>query len=97
LPGVGRKTANVFLNSAFDEPFIGVDTHILRISNRIGFSKGTNPEKVEEDLAKIVPKEYQKSAGHQLVLHGRYVCKAKKPECYRCPIVKYCEYKAKNL
>lgn len=95
LPGVGRKTANVVLNVAFGEPTMAVDTHVLRVSNRIGLSRGTNPLKVEEDLLAIVPPEHGLHAHHWLILHGRYVCKARKPECWRCLIRDLCRFEPK--
>ena len=95
LPGVGRKTANVVLNTAFGEPTIAVDTHIFRVANRIGLAKGKTPLAVELKLLKSVPEEYRQDAHHWLILHGRYVCKARKPECGRCPIPDLCEYKEK--
>ncbi|PIZ04555.1 MAG: endonuclease III [Gammaproteobacteria bacterium CG_4_10_14_0_8_um_filter_38_16] len=97
LPGVGRKTANVILNTAFDEPTIAVDTHIFRVSNRIGLSNGKTPRTVEDDLLKTIPKKYLKEAHHWLVLHGRYICTARNPKCAECPIFKWCEYKAKTI
>ena len=95
LPGVGRKTANVVLNTAFGEPTIAVDTHIFRVANRIGLAKGKTPLAVELVLLKTVPDEFKQDAHHWLILHGRYVCKARKPECGRCPIPDLCEYKEK--
>jgi endonuclease III len=97
LPGVGRKTANVVLNSAFGEPTMPVDTHIFRVSNRLGLAPGANPREVEERLLQRVPAEYLHDAHHWLLLHGRYVCKARVPECPRCPVVDLCEYDAKTL
>ena len=96
LPGVGRKTANVVLNEAFGEPTIAVDTHIFRVSNRTGLAPGKTPLEVEQRLEKIVPDEYRKGAHHWLILHGRYVCKARKPECWHCPIEDLCRYKDKT-
>jgi endonuclease-3 len=96
LPGVGRKTANVVLNVAFGEPTIAVDTHVLRVANRIGLSHGKTPLAVEEDLLKIVPPEFGVHAHHWLILHGRYVCKARKPECPRCLIHDLCRFKDKT-
>lgn len=96
LPGVGRKTANVVLNTAFGEPTIAVDTHIFRIANRIGLAKGKTPLAVELKLLKSVPDEYKHDAHHWLILHGRYICKARRPECWRCDIVDLCEYKEKS-
>lgn len=97
LPGVGRKTANVILNTAFGEPTIAVDTHIFRVSNRIGLSSGKTPLEVEQDLIKVIPKKYRHDAHHWLILHGRYTCVARKPKCSQCPIVDWCEYSAKLL
>ena len=97
LPGVGRKTANVILNTAFGEPTIAVDTHIFRVANRTGLAKGKTPLEVEKRLVKLTPEEFLKDAHHWLILHGRYICKARKPECWRCPIVECCEYRRKEL
>jgi len=97
LPGVGRKTANVVLNTAFGEPTIAVDTHIFRVSNRTGIAKGKTPLEVEKRLVRLTPDEFKKDAHHWLILHGRYVCKARKPLCGECPIVEWCEYKQKDL
>jgi len=97
LPGVGRKTANVVLNTAFGEPTIAVDTHIFRIANRIGLGRGKTPLTVEQRLLSSVPDEYKRDAHHWLILHGRYVCKARKPECWRCIISDLCEYKEKSI
>ncbi len=96
LPGVGRKTANVVLNVAFGEPTIAVDTHIFRIANRTGLAPGTNPDKISEKLEKITPEPYRLHAHHWLILHGRYVCKARTPECWRCVIADLCKYKHKT-
>ncbi len=96
LPGVGRKTANVILNTAFGEPAIAVDTHIFRVANRTGLAKGKTPRDVEDRLQKLTPDEYKKDAHHWLILHGRYVCKARKPNCPECVIADLCEYKAKT-
>jgi len=96
LPGVGRKTANVVLNTAFGEPTIAVDTHIFRVANRTNLAPGRNVEEVERRLLKVVPAAYRKDAHHWLILHGRYVCKARRPECPACPIRDLCEYKAKT-
>ncbi|GHU32520.1 endonuclease III [Betaproteobacteria bacterium] len=96
LPGVGRKTANVVLNTAFGEPTIAVDTHIFRVANRTGLSPGKTPLAVELGLLKKVPPTYRKNAHHWLILHGRYVCKARKPECWRCTIADFCEYQDKG-
>lgn len=95
LPGVGRKTANVVLNTAFGEPTIAVDTHIFRVANRIGLAKGKTPLAVELKLLKAVPDEFKHDAHHWLILHGRYICKARKPECWRCDINDLCEFKEK--
>jgi len=96
LPGVGRKTASVVLNIAFGHPTIAVDTHIFRLSNRTGIAPGRNPLEVERKLMKFVPLEFQHHDHHWLILHGRYVCKARKPECPQCLIKDLCEYKAKT-
>ncbi|MGH8441547.1 MAG: endonuclease III [Nevskiaceae bacterium] len=96
LPGVGRKTANVVLNTAFGEPTIAVDTHIFRVANRTGLAPGKTVRAVEDGLVKTTPPEFAKNAHHWLILHGRYVCKARLPECPRCPIRDLCEYKAKT-
>jgi endonuclease-3 len=97
LPGVGRKTANVILNTAFGEPTIAVDTHIFRVSNRTGIAKGKTPLEVEKRLVRLTPEEFKKDAHHWLILHGRYVCKARKPMCVECPIIEWCEYSRKEL
>ena len=97
LPGVGRKTANVILNTAFGHPTMAVDTHIFRVSNRIGLAKATTPLGVEKQLVKTIPKDYLKDAHHWLILHGRYICTARKPKCFECPIKAWCEFKDKNL
>jgi endonuclease-3 len=97
LPGVGRKTANVILNTAFGEPTIAVDTHIFRVSNRTGIAKGKTPLEVEKRLVRMTPDEFKKDAHHWLILHGRYVCKARKPLCGECAIMEWCEYKHKEL
>jgi endonuclease-3 len=96
LPGVGRKTANVVLNSAFGEPTIAVDTHIFRIANRIGLAPGKNVLEVEHKLVKFTPDEFKQHAHHWLILHGRYVCKARRPGCPECFIADLCEYRAKT-
>jgi endonuclease-3 len=96
LPGVGRKTANVVLNTAFGQPTMAVDTHIFRISNRTGIAPGKDVLEVEKRLLKLVPQEFMLNAHHWLILHGRYVCKARKPECTRCSIVDLCEFKKKT-
>lgn len=97
LAGVGRKTANVILNTAFGQPTIAVDTHIFRVSNRIGLAPGKNVLDVEKKLEKTVPVQHKKDAHHLLILHGRYVCVARKPRCSACCIVDLCEFKQKNL
>ena len=97
LPGVGRKTANVILNTAFGEPTIAVDTHIFRISNRTGIAKGKTPFEVEKRLLRLTPDEFKKDAHHWLILHGRYICKARKPLCGDCAIIEWCEYRHKEL
>jgi endonuclease-3 len=97
LPGVGRKTANVILNTAFGEPTIAVDTHIFRVANRTGLARGKNVLEVELKLLKAVPKEFRHDAHHWLILHGRYVCKARKPECGKCIIQHLCEFKEKTI
>lgn len=96
LPGVGRKTANVILNTAFGHPTIAVDTHIFRVANRTGLAPGDNVRKVEDRLVKVVPKEYLHDAHHWLILHGRYTCLARKPKCPECVIRDLCEYKHKT-
>ena len=96
LPGVGRKTANVVLNAAFEEPTIAVDTHLFRLGNRIGLAPGKTPLEVETKLLKAIPPAYLKHAHHWLILHGRYLCKARKPECWRCPIADLCAFKPKT-
>lgn len=97
LPGVGRKTANVVLNTAFGQPTMAVDTHIFRVGNRTGLAKGTNVRAVEDKLMKAVPPEYLLNAHHWLILHGRYVCKARKPECVNCVIRDLCQFKDKTM
>ena len=97
LPGVGRKTANVILNTAFGEPTIAVDTHIFRVANRTGLATGKTPLEVEKRLVRLTPDEFRKDAHHWLILHGRYVCKARKPLCGECPIVEWCEFRNKEL
>ena len=97
LPGVGRKTANVVLNTAFDEPTIAVDTHIFRVANRTGLARGNSVRIVEDTLARVVPAEFRKDAHHWLILHGRYVCKARKPACPVCPIRDLCAYRHKTV
>ncbi|HEY0973336.1 MAG TPA: endonuclease III [Solimonas sp.] len=96
LPGVGRKTANVVLNTAFGEPTIAVDTHIFRVANRTGLAPGKTVRAVEDRLVKFTPAEFARDAHHWLILHGRYVCKARKPECPRCTIHDLCEYRHKT-
>lgn len=96
LPGVGRKTANVVLNAAFNKPTIAVDTHVFRVANRTGLSSGKNPEQVENQLLKILPTKYLKKAHHLILLHGRYTCKSRNPLCKKCVINKICLYKGKN-
>lgn len=95
LAGVGQKTANVVLNCAFGHPTIAVDTHVFRVGNRIGFINETTPEKAEIALLKVIPKKWQDHAHHWMILHGRYVCKARKPECERCQIAKFCSFNLK--
>ncbi len=97
LPGVGRKTANVILNTAFGEPTIAVDTHIFRVSNRTGLATGKNVLAVEKKLEKFTPDEFKRDAHHWLILHGRYICKARKPTCPECVIADLCDYKSKTL
>ncbi len=97
LPGVGRKTANVVLNVWFNQPTLAVDTHVMRISQRLGFSEGKTPLAIEQDLMKVLPTEYVKNANHWLVLFGRYICKAQKPDCEKCPIASYCRSKDKRI
>lgn len=97
LPGVGRKTANVVLNCAFGQETFAVDTHIFRVGNRTGLARGTTPEQVEAKLDKRVPGPFRLHAHHWLILHGRYTCKARLPECWRCPVVDLCAHKAKVL
>ena len=96
LPGVGRKTANVVLNTAFGQPAMAVDTHIFRVSNRTGIAPGKNVLEVEKRLLRLVPKEFLVDAHHWLILHGRYVCKARKPQCGSCMIEDLCEFKQKT-
>lgn len=97
LPGVGRKTANVVLNTAFGEPTIAVDTHIFRVANRTGIAKGKTPLEVEKRLLRLTPDEFKKDAHHWLILHGRYVCKARRPMCGECAIIEWCEYTRKEV
>ncbi len=96
LPGVGRKTANVVLNTAFYEETFAVDTHIFRVCNRTGLAPGKNPLQVELKLEKVVPQPFRLNAHHWLILHGRYTCKARLPECWRCPVIDLCRYKPKT-
>ena len=96
LPGVGRKTANVVLNEAFGEPTIAVDTHIFRVGNRTGLAPGKTPDAVEKELLRRVPQAYKKGAHHWLILHGRYVCKARKPDCAACQIRPFCLFTKKT-
>ncbi|HEV2612465.1 MAG TPA: endonuclease III [Noviherbaspirillum sp.] len=96
LPGVGRKTANVVLNTAFGEPTIAVDTHIFRVSNRTGLAPGKNVDQVELELLKVVPDEFKHDAHHWLILHGRYTCVARTPQCWNCIIADLCEYQPKT-
>ncbi len=96
LPGVGRKTANVVLNIVFGEPTIAVDTHLFRLGNRMGLAPGKTPLEVERGLLKVIPKTYLRHAHHWLILHGRYICKARKPECWRCPVAELCRFKEKT-
>lgn len=97
LPGVGRKTASVVLNTAFGEPTIAVDTHIFRVANRTGLAKGKTPLEVENRLTRLTPEAFRQNAHHWLILHGRYVCKARKPLCRECVIADLCEYHAKEV
>jgi endonuclease-3 len=96
LPGVGRKTANVVLNVAFGQPTIAVDTHLFRVGNRTGMAKGKTPDEVERKLTKKIPKEFLLDAHHWLILHGRYVCKARKPDCQTCIVADLCKFKDKT-
>jgi endonuclease-3 len=97
LPGVGRKTANVWLNCVLGLPTMAVDTHVFRVANRIGFTIAKNPLETEQQLEALIPARWMRHAHHWLILHGRYLCKARKPECYRCPIMEWCRYEAKIL
>ena len=97
LPGVGRKTANVWLNCVLGEPTIAVDTHVFRVANRLGLCTTTNPLATELALEKAIPKKWLQHAHHWLILHGRYICKARAPECPRCPVRQWCKYQAKTL
>ena len=92
LPGVGQKTANVVLNCAFGHPTIGVDTHVFRVANRIGFVNETGVEKTEIALLKVIPKKWQTHAHHWMILHGRYVCKSRTPQCQKCKISQFCNF-----
>ncbi len=96
LPGVGRKTANVVLNVAFGEPTLAVDTHVFRVANRTGLARGANPRAVEDELLRVIPREFLQHAHHWLILHGRYVCKARVPDCPHCSIARWCEYQHKT-
>ena len=97
LPGVGRKTANVVLNELYNQPTMAVDTHIFRVANRTGLAVGTTPLSVEKQLLEVIPKKYLLYAHHHLILHGRYVCKARKPECKNCKISEFCDYNKQVL
>lgn len=97
LPGVGRKTANVVLNTAFGEETFAVDTHVFRVCNRTGLAPGKTPDDVEGKLDRIVPEPFRRDAHHWLILHGRYICKARLPECWRCPVIDLCRYRPKTL
>jgi endonuclease-3 len=96
LPGVGRKTANVVLNTAFGESTLAVDTHVFRVANRLGIAPGKTPREVEDELMKVVAPRFLRHAHHWLILHGRYVCKARKPECWRCVLNEICPYEPKT-
>ena len=96
LPGVGRKTANIVLNIAFGEPTLGVDTHVFRVANRTGLYRAATPRLVEDGLLQVIPAQFRRHAHHWLVLHGRYVCKARRPQCPRCPIERWCEFEHKT-
>lgn len=97
LPGVGRKTANVILNTIYHQPVIAVDTHVFRVANRTGLTKAKDVLKTELQLIKVIPENHLVDAHHLLILHGRYTCKARVPECWRCPVIKECAFKDKNL
>jgi len=97
LPGVGRKTANVVMNIAFGEETCAVDTHIFRVGNRTGMAPGKTPREVEDRLMAVIPPPYRRHAHHWLILHGRYICVARKPKCWRCPVVDLCAFQPKNL
>ena len=96
LPGVGRKTANVVLNVAFGQPTMAVDTHVFRVANRTGLARGTTPRAVEDELVRVIPAQFMDHAHHWLILHGRYICKARAPACPACPIARWCEYDDKT-
>jgi endonuclease-3 len=96
LPGVGRKTANVVLNAAFGEATMAVDTHVFRVANRTGLARGAHPRAVEDELMRVIPGEFLRDAHHWLILLGRYICKARAPQCPRCPILRWCEYPDKT-
>lgn len=96
LPGVGRKTANVWLNCALGWPTLAVDTHVFRVANRVGLVKAATPLAVEQQLEKVIPPEFKQHAHHWLILHGRYICVARKPKCAQCPVYRWCEFDAKT-
>ena len=96
LPGVGRKTANVVLNVAFGEATLAVDTHVFRVANRTGLARGSSPRAVEDELLRVIPAQFMQHAHHWLILHGRYICKARVPDCPHCPIARWCEYPDKT-
>jgi endonuclease-3 len=96
LPGVGRKTANVLLNVAFGEPTLAVDTHVFRVAHRTGLARGKSPRLVEDELLRVIPQEFMSHAHHWLILHGRYTCTARAPDCPHCPIARWCEYPDKT-
>jgi endonuclease-3 len=96
LPGVGRKTANVILNVAFGEPTLAVDTHVFRVAHRTGLARGKSPRLVEDELLRVIPSEFMPHAHHWLILHGRYTCTARAPDCPHCPIARWCEFTAKT-
>lgn len=96
LPGVGQKTASVVMNVAFNKPTIAVDTHVFRVANRTGYARGKTPEEVQKKMERYTPLPFRVNAHHWFILLGRYICKARKPECYKCPIEKFCEYKDKT-
>jgi endonuclease III len=96
LPGVGRKTANVVLNVAFGEATLAVDTHVFRVANRTGLARGKTPREVEDELLRVIPAQFMRRAHHWLILHGRYICKARVPDCPHCPIARWCEYQDKT-